>query len=80
MDESKPMNYSLEALAGRIKSGIRANGVYVLHGEELVPIWRSGGAETEDEKRMRLENFARHHGLMVHLSGNLDIAVFRHSN
>jgi hypothetical protein len=74
------MKYSLEALAERIKAGIEASGAYLLHKEELALIWQSAGAETEEEKRTHLENFARYHGMMVHLGGNLTIAVFRDSN
>jgi hypothetical protein len=74
------MKHSLESLAERIKSGVTAYGVHVLHKEEIAALWNNDDALEDWDKRRQVENFARHYGLAVHLSENLTIAVFRSSN
>jgi hypothetical protein len=78
--EHEKLRNEIESLASRIRSRIDAHGICVIKEDELNLVWDHHGTGTDLEKRMRVENFACHHGFTVHLSGNSTVAVFRNSN
>lgn len=69
-----------DALTDQIEQGIAKNGIYILDGGNLDPILKQNGhAQSEDEKRRTIEDFARSHEFSVHLGSSLRIAIFQKS-
>jgi len=67
----------LEELGDRIRLGIDVSGMHLLTGQELALIWESRTDVSPLEKRMHIENYALHEGLVVHLNEDATVAVFR---
>ena len=67
----------LHELAASIKAGLARHGVHVLDGGEILPALNYANLETEFEKRLCIENFARIYGFHVHWSTFLQVAIFR---
>jgi hypothetical protein len=67
----------MDALAERIELGIATHGAQVLEEKELAPIWNFLQPESEWEKRMQIENFARHYSFTLSLNDDCSVAIFR---
>ena len=68
---------NLHELADSIKAGICLHGVHVIDACELSGLLEHVDPHAEFEKRLCLENFAHSHGLDVHWSTFLQVAIFR---
>ena len=67
----------LDALAGKIRTGITELGFHMIHQpNELVCIWNH--AQADGEKHMHVENFAKTYGFSVmHLNSDSNLVIFR---
>jgi hypothetical protein len=70
----------MDDLVERTRAGIAMHGVHVIYGDELAIIWNPHQPMSDFEKRLRLENFAAHHGLAVYLNTNSNVGIFRKSD
>lgn len=70
----------LDALAERIRTGIRKRGVHMLFQEELMLIFHRQAIKSEREKLMRIAAFALSYGFEVDVSNPANIAVFKRKN
>ena len=78
-------NYSqrekeLDVLAEQINLGIVRDGIHILDGGKLELIWNGHDSESDDAKRVQVENFARRHDFSVRLGSSLRIAIFQNLN
>lgn len=67
----------MDALMERTRAGIAMRGIYIIHADELAMIWSPYQPMSDFEKRLRLENFASHHGLAVYLNTSSNVGIFR---
>ena len=66
----------MDELAAKMHEEISKHGSHVLHREDMELFWDSE-VHSELDKRIMLDNFARHYGFTMYLSPHQMEAVFR---
>ena len=65
----------LDVLADQIKAAIAKTGCCILDDNDLAIVWDNQEA-SDDQKRLSLEQFAKHNQFSMHLTPRVKVAVF----